>query len=136
MAQVNSNPGSLTWLSAIAALLLAAFLAGCADGSALVIGEVRPAIEDWTTVTILTEMPDGAEQIAIVKASSDAGFSQQQSLDYAVDALKQQAAKVGANAIIIGSRSTETSFISMGSSGGVAPVEMEIVEGIAIYIDE
>lgn len=75
--------------------VLAGALAGCASGSALVTGQARPPIQDHTTVLILTEMPKGAEQIAIVKASSDAGWTQQGSLDYAVEELKEQAAKVG-----------------------------------------
>ncbi len=61
------------------------FLAGCASGSALVTGQTRPALEDHTTVSILTTMPNGAEEIAIVNASSDSGLTQQGSLDYAVE---------------------------------------------------
>ena len=48
---------------------VAAVLVGCASGSAIVTGQARPAIEDFSVVTILTEMPDGAEQIAIVKGN-------------------------------------------------------------------
>ena len=40
-------------------LFIAAVLTGCASGSALVTGQTRPAIEDHTTVRILTEMPEG-----------------------------------------------------------------------------
>lgn len=75
-------------------------LTGCASGSALVTGQIRPAIEDHTIVRILTQMPDGAEEIALVKASSDSGWTQQGSLDYATDELKRQAARVGANAVV------------------------------------
>ena len=46
-------------------------------------------------------MPAGAEEIAIVKASSDAGLTQHGSLDYAVEELKKQAARVGANGVVI-----------------------------------
>lgn len=41
-----------------------AVLAGCACGSALVNGTTRPAIEDYISIRILTEMPKGAEEIA------------------------------------------------------------------------
>jgi hypothetical protein len=116
-------------------------LSGCADGSALMIGEARPAVENWSTVTILMEMPDGADQIAVVKASSDAGLTQQQRLDYAVAELKKQAAKVGANTVVLGSRSTETEvvgFPNYGTQGGtmITSSDSEVVQGIAVYIQK
>ena len=119
---------------------VAAVLVGCASGSALVTGQARPAIEDFTTVTILTEMPDGAEQIAIIKASSDAGFTQQQSLDYAVEELKKQAAKVGANAVVLTNRQTDASVVGVPThspQGGtmIIPYETEVVQGVAVYVD-
>lgn len=117
---------------------VAAVLVGCASGSALVTGKARPPIEDFTTVAILTEMPDGAEQIAIVKASSDSGWNQQQSLDYAVEELKKQAAKVGANAVVFTDRGTSTQVVGVPVYGGgtvVSSSETEIVEGIAVYVE-
>ena len=124
------------------AMLAVASVSGCAEGSALVVGEARPAIEDWSSVVLLTEMPEGAEEIAIVKASSDSGMTQQQSLDYAVEELKRQAAKVGANAVILGSRSTAIQHVGVpvyspqGTTTMVVPSEMEIVQGIAVYIGD
>jgi len=105
--------------------VVATILVGCASGSALVTGQVRPAIEDANTVTILTEMPERAEQIAIIKGSSDFGITQQHRLDYAVDALKSQAAKLGANAVVITDR--DTTAVEGGST--------EIVEGVAVYVE-
>ena len=117
---------------------MAAVLVGCASGSALVVGQTRPAIEDYSSVKVLTEMPDSAEQIAIVKASSDSGFTQQQSLDYAVDELKKQAAKVGANAVVITDRDTTTTVTGVPTYDGgtiVSSAETEIIEGVAVYIE-
>ena len=111
---------------------LAAVLVGCASGSALVTGTARPPIEDFTTVAILTEMPDEAEQIAIVKASSSSGWNQQQKLDYAVEELKKQAAKVGANAVVISNRDTTTGVVSSGDT--VTSYETEIIEAVAVYV--
>ena len=102
------------------------------------IGQARPAIEDHTTVNILTEKPDGAEEIAIVNASSNAGMSQQGSLDYAVEELKKQAAKVGANAVVVTGRDTSTKVVSTpvyGAGTMVSSSQTEIVEGLAIWID-
>ena len=115
------------------------FLAGCASGSALVTGQTRPAIEDHTTISILTKMPNGAEEIAIVKASSDSGLTQQASLDYAVDELKRQAAKVGANAVVLTDRETSSQTVGVPVYGGgtvVSSSEVEIVQGIAIGVDQ
>jgi len=122
--------------------VVAAFLAGCtnanANGSALVTGQTRIPIEDHTTITILAEMPEGAEEIAVVKASSASGSTQQDSLDYAVDELKRQAAKVGANAVVFIGRDTSSQTMGVPMSGGgtiVGSYEMEVVQGIAVWID-
>jgi uncharacterized protein YbjQ (UPF0145 family) len=117
---------------------LLACLAACASGSALVTGQTRPAIEDYTTVRILTVMPDDAEEIAVVKASSDSGWTQQGSLNYAVEELKKQAAKVGANSVVLTGRDTATQVSGVPVYGGgtiVSSSESEIVEGIAVWVD-
>ena len=117
--------------------LLAVILAGCASGSALVTGQTRQAIEDYSTVSILMEMPEGAEKIAIVKASSNMGINQQKSLDYAIEELKQQAAKVGANAVVLTGRDTSTQVAGVPVYGGgtvVSSSETEIVQGIAVWV--
>ena len=53
------------------ALILAILfvLAGCATGSALATGQVKTAIEDDSSIQILTTTPADAEDVAIVKAS-------------------------------------------------------------------
>lgn len=117
--------------------IVVSILVGCASGSALVTGQTRPAIEDFNTVSILTEMPEGAEQIAIVKASSDAGMTQQGSLNYAVEELKRQAAKVGANSVVLTGRDTSSQVVGVPVYGGgtiVSSSETEIVQGIAVYV--
>lgn len=119
-------------------LATALILVGCASGSALVIGQTRPAIKDYTTVKILTQMPEDAVEIAIVKASSDAGWTQQGSLDYAVKELQEQAAKTGANAVVISGRDTSSQTVGVPVYGGgtvISSSEVEIVQGIAIWIE-
>ncbi len=104
---------------------LSSILLGCANGSALITGNVRPVIEDYNVVKLLNEMPNNAEKIALIKASSGLGLTQQKNLDLAVDELKRQAAKVGASAVVITER-------------GVIPsnrIQVEIIQGIAIYIE-
>ena len=125
-------------MKSIVLSVLIAVLAGCASGSALVTGQTRPAIEDFNSVTILTEMPEGAEQIAVLKASSDSGWTQQGSLDYAVEELKRQAAKVGANAVVLTGRDTSSQVVGVPVYGGgtvVSSSEVEVVQGVAVWID-
>ena len=126
----------MTRLAFILAVLFV--LAGCATGSALVTGQVRTAIEDHSTIQILTTMPAGAEEIAIVKASPDAGWNEQASLDYAVEELKKQAAKLGANAVVITGRDTSSEVYSVpvyNSSPIIGSSSVEIVQGVAVWIE-
>ena len=117
-------------------LVLTAVLAGCASGSTHVTGQVRPAIEDHTAVTILAEMPEGAEQIATVEVwlSSSRGFSQPQKVDAAVERLQRQAAKVGANAVVIDSTSSERTLLRMGDSKRISS-KKEVIHGLAVWVD-
>ena len=106
-------------------LITASIFLGCANGSALITGDIRPVIEDYNVIKLLNEMPKNAEKIALIKASSGFGLTQQKNLDLAVDELKKQAAKVGASAVVITER-------------GVIPsnrLQVEIVQGIAVYIE-
>ena len=125
------------------ALILSGILsiAGCATGtgSALITGQFRPAVEDHSTVRILTMMPQGAEEIAIVKASSDSGWTEQGSLNYAVEELKKQAAKLGANAVVITGRDTTSEVYSVpvyDSSPIIGSSSVEIVGGVAVWIED
>ncbi len=116
-------------------------LAGCASGSSIVVGETRPGIEDWESVTITNEVPEGAKTIALVKASSDTGWTKQGSVDYAVEEIKRQAAKVGANTVVVRAQPAQTSVTRIPSDGGatsviiIYPIEMEVVEGTAFYVE-
>lgn len=119
-------------------LLLASIqiLASCASGTALVTGTKRDPISPETVKLYLKE-PAKYEVIAIVKASSDAGWTAQGSQDYAVEELKNQAAKLGANGVLLGATGEKTTTIIGGYSPGTMyaiPVEEQIVSGHAIYV--
>ena len=75
--------------------LTVVLLSACTSttGSAIMIGQGRPAIDDWESVEIVTAMPDGATQIALVKGSSADGGGQQEKVDFALAELRKQAAK-------------------------------------------
>lgn len=125
----------------ISLLLAIVCLTGCASGSSIVVGEARPPIEDWESVTITNEMPEGAKTIALVKASSDAGWTEQGSINYAIEELKRQAAKVGANTVVIGAPTTQIGVAGIPSYGGatsggfIFSTEKEVVEGTAVYVE-
>ncbi len=74
---------SLHTLPALAVLAIA----GCASGSAIVTGVKRAAIYP-ERVTLYLEPPAEFDVSGLVSASSDAGWSEQGSVDYAVKELK------------------------------------------------
>jgi uncharacterized protein YbjQ (UPF0145 family) len=88
----------------VAALLVTTVVvSGCTltRGSHLVIGSTR-APTSPADVRIYTELPAKYEKIAMVSADSRNGFASQQNLsDHAIERLKEEAAKVGANGILL-----------------------------------
>ena len=119
-------------------LLLILLLTGCASGSSIVVGKVREAI-DPQQVKLYLELPNTYETIGIVTASSDAGWTEQGSVDYAVAELKNQAAKLGANGVLIESTGNQTSTVVGGYGTGYVysiPVTEKLVSGKAIYVPQ
>ena len=98
-------------------IFLTALLQGCASDPMHTTGERRPTIADYKTVRVLSTVPLGAQRIAVVKASSDSGFSRRRDLDHAVGELKKRAAKVGANALVITRRATSAEMGTASTSG-------------------
>jgi len=121
------------WVEILAVTML---LTGCASGSALVTGTARAPI-DPKVVKIYTTPPNHFEEIAIVKATSGGGWTQQGKVDYAAAELKKQAAKLGANGVLLTSTSTQSGVIGVPAVGGgtmAASTEKEVLEGRAIYV--
>lgn len=119
-------------------LLAVLFLQACASGSYIVTGDVREPT-DVGSVRLYIEPPEKYEIIGIVKASSDSGWTEQGSQDYAVKELKKQAAKLGANGVILTTSGEGVSSV-IGSSGNggfnAIPVVAQQVSGKAIYVRE
>jgi len=126
---------------AIIAPILVFFVMSCATGSGsiLITGTPRTpiAIEE---VTLYTSPPSNYEVIGIVNASSDAGWSQQGSLDYAVEHLKKEAANVGANGVLIKNQGlTSGDTVGFVGDGGMyygSSVEKMQISGEAIWVAE
>ena len=128
---MNLQRSSLLLLLALPVLANAA----CASGSAIVTDNTRPPIPT-EQVKIYLEPPAEFEVIGLVNASSDAGWTEQGSLDYAVKELKKQAAKLGANGVLIMSSGETTSTIvsGQGKTAMAIPVTAKTVQGKAISV--
>jgi len=141
-------------LPRILPFLLAA-LAGCTivDSSTIPVGQQRPAISP-SDVRIYLQPPSTYEEVAIVSAKAGHDFKKEQSLtDAAMQRLREEAARLGANGIIlqgVQSRSepTVTTGIATGTTYGSAGPSSSTgtivgvshgdgynkVSGIAIYV--
>jgi hypothetical protein len=120
--------------------LLVISLAACATGAgtASVTGEKRAPL-DPGLVNLYLEAPTNYEVIGLVNASSDAGWTEQKSQDYAVQELKNQAAKLGANGVLLESTGERTSTVVGGYGTNFVyaiPVTAKTVSGKAIFIGE
>ncbi len=126
-------------LRQISFLIVALLLVGCTTGSTLVTGTKRDPI-DPSQVVVYRNAPDTKfEYIGIVKSESEEIFSQQEALDRAVEELKKQAAKIGANGIILsrmGEKHENYSGYTPSTSGGYfysSTDEYQTLQGDAIY---
>lgn len=111
-------------------------LFGCATGSTIVTGEVRPAISS-VEVKIYLDPPLQYETIGIVEASSDVEFSRQSAQDRVINQLKSQAAKIGANGVLLITTGNQSGGMTGFYSGGVfytSTTETISAQGRAIYI--
>jgi len=123
-------------------LIIFAFnLGGCATGTTLVTGVKRDVIR-FEQVKIYHSSPTSYEVIGVVKASSEMGWTDQENLDMAVEEVKKQAAKIGANGIILEKMGKESvgsygNFFSNGYGGGFfvgGESYIQSISGTAIYV--
>lgn len=120
--------------------ILAVLVAGCASGTALVTGTQRDAIPP-EQVRIYNEPPARFDVIATVQAHSDAGMTMQQKQDSALQELRAQAGKVGANGLLIGQVGEQVqaagAYVPMTTGGYYLPsagVKKAYLSGTAIYV--
>ena len=129
------NAGCLMRLLMKFCLLMVSFIVlscATATGSVIITGQVRPAISP-TDVRIFLDHPSQFETIGLVEASAELSSSVQRTQDLIIDELKKQAARIGANGVIlrnIGNRSGGGVFVS----GVFIPIEIRSIQGEAIYI--
>ncbi|MBV1888964.1 MAG: DUF4156 domain-containing protein [Proteobacteria bacterium] len=90
-------------INALILCLAVCTIAGCTimDGNAIVIGNTRSSLSP-EQVRLYRTAPDNFEEIAIVSASAGHDFQKSSSLmNSAIERIKQEAAKVGANGVIL-----------------------------------
>lgn len=101
---------------AIAAATVA-LLAGCASSSKVMLGQARAPI-DPAQVQVYSNAPVGSVEIAQLESTSAAGFGTQGQTDAAVQRLKREAAKLGANGVVIVGVGSERSGGGLSVGGG------------------
>jgi hypothetical protein len=89
--------------SCLRAAVLIAVLAGCTSSQAVLVGRARPAISPDQVRIYLQPPQSPYEQIADLAASSRGSFALTAAgkTDKVIERLKQQAAKLGANGILL-----------------------------------
>lgn len=121
-------------LTAIVVTVLAT-LAGCASSHVLT-GKTRPPIPP-EQVTIYTSPPPGPyEQIAILDSSSRGSFAltAQGKTDKVIERLKEEAAKLGANGVLLQNiQDRQSGSIGIGLGGGSGNVGVGSGGGFATY---
>lgn len=145
------NKDSYYFFALILAMTSAILLSGCVS-SAVVVGKVRPAIKP-EKVKIYLHPPKKYEDVALIESSSknSFAFSSQGKMDVVVERLKEEAAKLGANGILLQGTGNEyggsvsTSYGSATASGGTAygtgvgtsaSVMHKAGNGIAIFVED
>jgi hypothetical protein len=124
-------------------LICAILLTGCASSS-VVVGQVRPAISPAQVKLYLTP-PRKFEQVALLESSSKSSWavSDQGKTDVVIQRLKEEAAKIGANGILlsgVGSQSAGSvgaASLNGNTAFGVsAGIFHKAGSGVAIYVTE
>lgn len=127
--------------------LIASIMCGCTltRGSSVLVGNKRAPV-DSETVKLYVQPPKKYEQVAILSADARNAFASQQNLsDNTIERLKEEAAELGANGVLLtGINSvqvgtTGTAIVNPGSpiiTGASAPVMGKEGQGIAIYVIE
>ena len=134
------------------AAVLAMTLLGCATSSHVMIGTSRPPISP-ESVRVYVQPPEKYEEIAAIDASSQGSFAitSQQNMDKAIARMKEEAAKLGANGILLqgvqdqqsGSIGTGVGSSSYGPGsstgvgvGGSFGIYNKAAHGIAIFVPQ
>lgn len=138
------------WLTT--AVMLLGLTACSSKPSTVMVGEARPAIS-VDSVKLYLKEPSQYDTIALVSVSSDGSwsFGDQAQMDAVVQRLKEQAAKLGANGILLqttGEKRDNSVYVGtgIGSYSGNVGLSVQLgrlfgltdktAEGVAIYVPD
>lgn len=124
-----------------AVLVALLIVAGCSEGSLLMLGNARNRVSP-EQVVIYTQAPQKYEVIALVTAKGKNAVTLQNKQDYAIRELKEQAASVGANGVLLEEIgevpvSTTGTYVQTSKSTGMytgASGTEVVVKGKAIFV--
>ncbi|MEY2484542.1 MAG: hypothetical protein QOH39_190 [Verrucomicrobiota bacterium] len=138
----------------VAALLAASFLCSCGSTHVIMVGEARPATAP-SEVRVYYTPPRNYQRIALIKSSSGASwaFTDREQVDEAIAKIKKEAARLGANGILLEAVGTSSSgnlgigiggfgvgggrhsFYAAGGSGSFyGPILHKTANATAIYV--
>ena len=114
------------------ATVLAFALVACSPSSHILVGAAHPPISP-TDVKVYLRPPPSFEEIAVLNASADSMFGSggQASVDKVIQRLKQEAAKLGANGIILEGMSDQQTG-SLGGGSGSASASGNTAVGVGV----
>lgn len=126
-------------------ICLSLLVGGCASSSHVIVGQVRPAVSP-DQVKLYLRSPAKYQEIAIVESSSKNSFAtgDQSKTNKAIERLKEEAAKLGANGILLqGTGDQYGGTVNTGSatnggtySGVGVPVMHKGASGVAIFVEQ
>ena len=133
----------------LVAAALACVPAACSTSSHVLIGAARPPISAGS-VRVYHQPPPKYEEIATISATSQGSLAltSQQNMDKAVQRLKEEAARLGANGVLLqGVQDVQSGSIGAGGGasygpnsatgvgvGGSFAITSKAVQGLAIYV--
>ena len=125
------DKSTMTRLTVLTGFMVLA-LSACATDSVIVTGTARPPISP-SEVKIYSQPPPVFEEVAILNASKSVAFSTggQKTVDKVIAGLKEQAAKVGANGILLEGFSDQQTG-ALGAGSGSSSVSGNSAVGVGV----
>ncbi|SHH05904.1 hypothetical protein SAMN05216361_3623 [Marisediminitalea aggregata] len=119
--------------------LVAIFISGCSASSHILVGETRTPI-NASQVRVLVNEPAEYELIAIVESSSkfSIAVTEQGKIEAVLEELKIEAAKLGANGLLLDSVNNESVLVPVQNPNGSVSHysgSNKVIKAKAIYID-
>lgn len=118
-------------------LIISFVLLGCASGNVQLTGLAREPINE-DQVIIYKEAPDNYEIIGTVEASSETGTTMDKKQNHAIKEILKEAAKVGANGVIIKSVESKENVVPVyGGGRGTTNIKTSvIVSALLVYVSQ